>query len=353
MTFALRTSLLPLALLALACGDDSQPQGDSGSSEGGSSTATTTASTTATTTASTTASTTESTTASSSESSGGSSSSGADSGSGSSSGGAGDVDVSIRFALRVGDQDAHCNESYDAVGSSGATVSFRDLRFYVSGVRLLDGEGNETPVELTQDGTWQYENVALLDFEDASGECAEGTNEALNDVVVGTVPAGEYTGVRFELGVPFELNHADAAVAPPPLNEAAMFWVWAAGYKFLRIDITNENAPPDDAWFIHLGSENCVSGAPTEPPTEACGRPGLPTITLDGFDPATQTIVGDIAALVAGEDVNADTPDSAPGCMSFTVDENECDQLFPALGLSWDTGACDNGCDGQSFFTVE
>lgn len=339
--------------MPLACGgDDGSPAADSGSSTDDP-TATTTASTTDSTTASTTATTTASTTD-------GSSSTGADSSGGSSSGGAdsstgepADVDVQIQFALRVGDEDAHCNQSYDGVGAGDATVSFRDLRFYVSGVRLLDAEGNETPIALAQDGVWQYENVALLDFEDATGECGEGTTAGLNDVVVGTVPPGEYTGVRFEVGVPFDLNHADAAVAQPPLDQAAMFWTWAAGYKFLRIDFTNENDAPANAWFVHLGSQGCQSDAQTDPPTEACSRPALPTITLDGFDFATQTIVGDIATLVADEDVNADTAMSAPGCMSFLPDVNECDELFPHLGLSWESGACDNDCAGQDFFTVE
>ncbi len=352
----MRTLALPCVLAATlltACGDD----GGSGTgSEGTSSTGEPTTSTTATS-----GPTTSATTADTSSDSGSSSSADttATSGapttgdtSGSTTGEPGDVDVSVRFALRVGDQDATCDASYDGVGASDATVSFRDLRFYVSNVRLLDADGAETPIALTQDGTWQYESVALLDFEDASGECGEGTTTETNDVVVGTVPAGEYTGVRFELGVPFELNHLDVD-APPPLNDVAMFWAWASGHKFLRIDITNENPGPANGWFIHLGSQGCVSEAPVDPPTEPCSRPALPTITLDAFDATTNLIVADIGRLVADEDVNLDTPMSAPGCMSFAPDENECDELFPHLGLSWATGACENDCAGQDFFSVE
>jgi uncharacterized repeat protein (TIGR04052 family) len=276
----------------------------------------------------------------------------ADSSSSSSTGEPGDVDVAVRFALRVGDEPAACGQSYDAVGTSAATVSFRDLRFYVSNLRLLDDAGNETVVALTQDDAWQYESVALLDFEDATGECETGTTAETNDVVVGTVPPGEYVGVRFELGVPFELNHLDIT-APSPLNDMAMAWAWASGRKFVRIDMTNENEAPGNGWFIHLGSQGCESAAPTEPPAEACGRPALPTITLDGFDAGLHTVVGDIAALLADEDVNSDTPESAPGCMSFAPDVNECDELFPHLGLSWETGTCESKCAGQDFFSFE
>jgi uncharacterized repeat protein (TIGR04052 family) len=346
----------PLVLCALSCGL-LVACGDDGSADGSSTSDTepsTTASTTDSTTASTTASTTDATTSTSDDSSStaaDTSTSDPTDGSESSTGGS-DVDVTVQFQLRVGDQDASCDQSYDNVGASDATVSFRDLRFYVSNVRLLDAEGAETPIMLTQDGQWQYETVALLDFEDATGECGEGNTAATNAVVLGTVPAGDYTGIRFELGVPFELNHLDTG-APPPLDDTAMFWAWASGRKFLRIDMTNENDAPGNGWFVHLGSQGCVSDGMVDPPTEPCTRPALPTITLEGFDPTTNTIVGDIATLVADEDVNMDTPMSAPGCMSFSPDAAECDQLFPHLGLSWDSGACENDCAGQDFFSVE
>ncbi len=79
-------------------------------------------------------------------------------------------------------------------------------------------------VALEQDGVWQHEDVALLDFENKAGACANGTVE-LNTSVRGTVPAGtRSSGLRFKLGVPFALNHANAATAPSPLNLTAMFW---------------------------------------------------------------------------------------------------------------------------------
>ena len=37
-------------------------------------------------------------------------------------------------------------------------------------------------------------------------------------------PAGEYTGLQFRVGVPPELNHLDAAVAPAPLNDPGLWW---------------------------------------------------------------------------------------------------------------------------------
>lgn len=54
---------------------------------------------------------------------------------------------------------------------------------------------------LDQDGAWQLGDLALLDFEDASGACANGT-AGMNTTLRGTVPEGEYTGLSFTIGVP-------------------------------------------------------------------------------------------------------------------------------------------------------
>lgn len=49
--------------------------------------------------------------------------------------------------------------------------------------------------------------------------------------------AGRYTGLAFDMGVPFALNHADVTAAPSPLNIQALWWNWQGGYKFMRVDM--------------------------------------------------------------------------------------------------------------------
>ena len=41
------------------------------------------------------------------------------------------------------------------------------------------------------------------------GTCAGGTT-ATNTSIRGTYPAGSYTGIKFTVGVPFDLNHLDS-----------------------------------------------------------------------------------------------------------------------------------------------
>jgi uncharacterized repeat protein (TIGR04052 family) len=282
---------------------------------------------------------------------------GADSSGGSGdSTGAGATDVTLQFALRVGAEDAACGQTYAGVGAMASEIELRDARFYVSEIFLVDGAGVETEVALDQDGQWQYENVALLDFEDGTAACAEQTTAETNTTVRGSIPAGDYVGVHFTVGVPFELNHldVDAASTEPPLNLPAMYWVWAAGHKFMRIDINTDEMPPDNSWNFHLGAQGCTAPSPMEPPAAECTRPARVDVLLPtGFDPETGTIVVDLEALYNGVDVTADTPMSSSGCMSFMPDAVECDQIFPNLGLDWATGDCVNGCADQTVFSVE
>jgi uncharacterized repeat protein (TIGR04052 family) len=257
--------------------------------------------------------------------------------------------VSIDVAARVGLAAAACGATYDGVGLDGDTIEFKDLRFYVSNVRLVDGT-NEVEVELDQDSPFQTENVALLDFEDQTGKCANGTTE-LNTAITGSVPVGHYDGLLFDLAVPFDLNHKDPTTQASPLNVSAMFWTWAVGHKFLRIDLEVNSAGTPVPWNIHLGSIACGAMGTSEPTME-CAKPNRPTIKLATFDSETDQVVFDIAALLADSQVAVDSG-GTPGCQSFPDDVAECTPLFPNLGLDYATGACTNDCADQSVFSVE
>ncbi|MBX3015078.1 MAG: metallo-mystery pair system four-Cys motif protein [Caldilineaceae bacterium] len=260
--------------------------------------------------------------------------------------------ITINFALKAGDQELSCTESVTGLGLSQSTAQLNDLRFYISNLALVDGSGNAVPVTLTQDGLWQVESTALLDFEDGSAGCTESGNPDLNTSVQGTIAPGDYTAVRFDLGVPFELNHLDVTVAPSPLNVPPMWWNWQFGYKFVRIDMKSDAEVMDGAWFIHLGSTGCMAEDQSKAPTERCSYPNVATIQLDGFDPATNTIVADLATLLANVDLAESVP-QPPGCMSGP-DDPDCAGLLPAFGLDIATGACpEAGCPTQTFFRVE
>jgi uncharacterized repeat protein (TIGR04052 family) len=239
--------------------------------------------------------------------------------------------VRLRFAVVAGDIPIACGAAYDGVGTTRSKVSIVDFRFYVSGLRFVKADGSETPVHLTQDGLWQLDDVALLDFENGTAGCANGT-EQTRDVVEGTLPAGEYTGVRFEVGLPFAKNHREPTLQPSPLNLSRLFWSWNAGYKFIRMDLRTTGQPK--GWMPHLGSTACEPATtPTTVPI-SCAKPNHVTVDLPGLVPARDVVELDLLALLAKSDVDANAPETAMGCMSGPTDP-ECGPLFEQLGLAW------------------
>jgi uncharacterized repeat protein (TIGR04052 family) len=238
--------------------------------------------------------------------------------------------VAIRFAAAAGGAAVGCGQSLQGIGTTSSAVRIVDFRFYVSRLRLVRADGVEVPVALKQDGLWQVDDVALVDFEDATGACANGTPET-RDVVEGTVPPGDYAGVRFDVGLPFEKNHAEVTLQPSPLNLSRMFWNWNGGYKFIRLDIRSTGQPR--GWLLHLGSTGCTpTGSPSTVPV-SCTHRNVVTVDLPRFSPASDLVEMDIAALFATSNVDVNTDKTALGCMSGPSDP-ECAGLFRQLGLA-------------------
>lgn len=262
-----------------------------------------------------------------------------------------DSTVAIQFAAQVNGTAADCGGSFQNVGLANSTISFSDFRFYVSDVRLINAQGEEVPVMLTQDGLWQVDDIALLDFENATGACGEAGTEAMNNKIVGTVPSGSYNGIVFTLGLPFEQNHLDTTTAPSPLNVSALWWNWQFGYKFARVDLLVEGTDPA-GYNIHLGSTGCLSENGNTAPSAECSNSNRVEVRLNNFDPTTNTIVADAGGLLQRTDLSKNAPEP-PGCMSMTVD-SDCPGVFTGLGLDLKEGDCFGGnCAIQTFFRVE
>ena len=259
--------------------------------------------------------------------------------------GCGPQQVHIPFHGVVGAAPFACGQSYDGLGTTASRLTPADFRFYLSNIRLVDSSGQEAPITLDQDGTWQKDTVALLDFEDKSGPCSAGT-AATNGTVSGSVPAGSYTALRFDLGLPDDIDHQDASVALPPLNVSGLFWSWQSGYKFLRTE--GVTTGQKDGYNVHIGSTGCVRDGATGAVT--CANKDRAAVELTGFDPDRSVVVADLKPLLAGSDIDTNTDGTAPGCMSEPTDP-DCVPIFHALGLAF--GATDAWAGRQTFFKVE
>lgn len=267
-------------------------------------------------------------------------------------GGGGDAMlVKIRFEARVGSEPFACGRSYANVGTPPREVSPVDFRFYVYGVRLLSASGQATEVALLQDGAWQYQSVAMLDFENHEGACDQG-DAPMHTEVEGAVPAGDYTGVEFAIGIPPELNHADLSTQPSPLNKSSLFWSWNAGHIFFaataRATGVAGGAADADAGaaldgdldagvdtFIdhltHLGATGCDGNPVGGVPVTMCSHENRPVYRFEQFDLTKQRIVADFGAVKRGSDVAA-----SEGCHSFTPET--CTAPFKQLGIDFASG---------------
>jgi uncharacterized repeat protein (TIGR04052 family) len=265
--------------------------------------------------------------------------------------------VNLQFAALINGQPFECGKSYANVGSTQASLTPTDLRLYVSEVALVNAQGEVVPVKLTQDGIWQLDNIAFLDFENGAGPCRNGT-AAVNTTVRGTVPAGQYRSLKFTMGLPFAHNHGDATQAAPPLNNSAMFWSWQGGYRFIKFDATSKSAPGasdvQDAAFVaasgfavHVGSTQCASASATTAPT-ACKNPNRMVLQFDNYDPAKSIVAMDVGALLAGTNVTVNARRTSPGCMSFEKDA-DCNAVMAAMGLPYDGQAAPAQ---QKFFSL-
>lgn len=247
--------------------------------------------------------------------------------------------MEIRFEAKVSGDPFRCGVTYEGLGNSRTRATPQDLRFFVHDVRLIDARGAEESLMLENDGTWQRDGLALLDFENGEGECGAQGNSGTHTVLRGAAAGTDFSGISFVLGVPFEMNHVDAQSAAAPQNETAMWWNWNAGYKFFKADFSTPNVPA--GWSVHIGSTGCIGNAAGA--VNQCANPNRTTIRLDNFNPDTQKIVLELAELLSGSNINFNTPQTAPGCMSAPTDP-ECVPVFRKLGV---------GGASQSVFYVE
>jgi len=200
------------------------------------------------------------------------------------------------------------------------------LRLYLSSVQLLDQAGRPQAVKLHSDIPWQQPDIALIDLENGRGACSGGTTDTFA-YLVGSVPPGDYAGLRFTIGVPFDLNHANPLTAGAPLDDPAMHWHWRSGYKFVRAGV----AIAKDGFWIHVGSAGCEG---TVRNISGCRFPNRVVVELDGFEPNSDAVAIDLRALFDGIDFD----DGVPGDCSSGPSEAACMAPFAALGIDFPTG---------------
>jgi hypothetical protein len=210
----------------------------------------------------------------------------------SSTGPSGPQPVTIKFAAQVGTQPFVCGQTYSGLGSPATTATATDFMVYVSNVRLLTSTGAEVPVTITADNKWQADNVSLVDFAagGAGSACPNATTET-NTQVVGTVPAGSYTGLKFDLGLPFEKKwkfdvpefqgRRWSWVDPKKDMEAAILAVRSGQTSLRKIASDSGQDIYDIARSIAADNELFASMGVTLPELTDAPKPAAVPVTID------------------------------------------------------------------------
>ena len=226
-----------------------------------------------------------------------------------------DLSVNIPFTATWNGEPITC-------GSSDPALS--DLRFYVNNVQLVDSAGRAHDIRYATEFAWQNDAVAIIDLEDGSGACVNGTANVVT-TLIGAIPDRDYRGLRFTVGVPFRLNHANPLTAKPPLDDSDMHW--RSGYKFLRAGVRTQT----DSFWIHVGSAGCEG---TTGHVTGCRFPNRIEVDLPEFVPGRHGVAVDLAQLLDGTSLD----DGVPGDCSSGPTESSCEAPFAALGIDFATG---------------
>jgi hypothetical protein len=106
---------------------------------------------------------------------------------------------------------------------NGDSVFINVARFYISDITLIRGS-DETKIK----------DISVLDF--SNNHAIPGDNP--ETIVIENIPAGQYTGIRFGIGVDSVLNHTIPAdyEAGHPLANASEYWDWRETYIFGKFE---------------------------------------------------------------------------------------------------------------------
>jgi hypothetical protein len=132
--------------------------------------------------------------------------------------------------------------------NAGAKYTVSMFRYYVSNIRLIKNDGTEYPIS----------NKYLL------------VTPATINYDLGSVPVGDYKGLKFKIGIDSATNHMDPTVYPASnplaIQSPAIHWSWSSGYIFMMIegtcDTTASNTGAlsfgqyDRGMFFHIGMDN-------------------------------------------------------------------------------------------------
>lgn len=162
----------------------------------------------------------------------------------------GSVKVDFNFVFGMSMLPFELNQEYTHP-MTGDQLTFNEYRFYLSNVGLRRA-----------DGSWwnEEESYRIVNAADATGR----------SFTIDDVPAGNYTAMRYTLGVDSTRNVSGAQTgALSPTN--GMFWSWNTGYIMLKVEGLSPQSP-NGGFSFHLGGFSGANSVITPLETDLAGN---------------------------------------------------------------------------------
>jgi len=186
------------------------------------------------------------------------------------------------------------NSSFATTNTSevGQVHHFSELKYVVSNIRLIKADGTEIPY-----------NVNNLDD---GATVINQTNPETLSYVLNEIPVGDYTEIKFGLGVKSDLNTLDQVSFPEfydnaGANDTEMHWEWGTGYRFTKIegfyDTDNKELSFHSGSTLEGAEGNCTQGVDAYRDITL----SLPTTATVGNNGPTIFIKADFDYLLSGE----------------------------------------------------
>lgn len=119
--------------------------------------------------------------------------------------------------------------------AGGETFTVSTFEYYLSNIKLTKSDGTTYAAP----GEYHLVNAA---------------KPASTSFTVSNVPTGDYTGVSFVVGVDSTTTKGDPLALTGDLNPAnSMYWAWATGHIFLKLEGTVTSASPSKPLTCHIG----------------------------------------------------------------------------------------------------
>lgn len=155
-----------------------------------------------------------------------------------------------------------CKRDADSQPTAGS-VAFELKNVVGTQPLALDGTAYTTPGgETFTLSTFEY-YISNIKFTKSDGTTYAAPSEyhlintakpGSTSFTVNNVPAGDYTGVSFVVGVDSTTTKGDPLALVGDLNPAnAMYWSWNTGHIFLKLEGTLTSASPNKPFTCHIG----------------------------------------------------------------------------------------------------